>query len=67
MTSVAPNDRLQCGHLLARAVKRSSTHALQKRCPHVLRDVSLNRDLHTPQRASVYISLINMSVKENSH
>jgi hypothetical protein len=51
MWSLLPNDLLQLGHLRDLEVRRSSTHSLQKTCPHVLITVSLKLRLQTVQIA----------------
>ena len=53
MWSLVPNGLLQFGHFRMREARRSSTHSLQKTCPHVLMAVFLKLTRQTVQMARV--------------
>ena len=55
MTSNLSKGLAQLGHFLIRLEIRSSTHELQKRCPHVFKTVFLKFARQTVHNARVYI------------
>ena len=54
IASLFPKDLPQLGHFLERELVRSSTHSLQKTCPHVLMAVFLKFLWQTVQMAIIW-------------